>query len=169
MMEMGYKDAAEKLSQDSGYRLENPTVAAFRAAVLDGDWGKAEDLLNNAVIGGPANPSLRDGLILAQGANRNEMKLWLRRQKYLELLERRETARALVVLRTELTPLCGDEHHKLEFLSSLLMCTSVEDLKDKAEWDGAHGHSRHILLSELSSKLWCGALTSFFGSLNRLT
>ncbi|KAK3951223.1 WD40-repeat-containing domain protein [Pseudoneurospora amorphoporcata] len=148
--EMGYNDAAEKLSQDSGYRLENPTVAAFRAAVLDGDWGKAEELLNNAHFAGIANPGLRDGLILALGADRNMMKLWLRQQKYLELLERRETSRALMVLRTELTPLCGDQHQKLEFLSSLLMCTSAEDLKDKAEWDGARGESRHTLLSELS-------------------
>ena len=36
---------------------------------------------------------------------------------------------------------------------SLLMCQSTEDLKNKAEWDGAEGHSRHHLLSELSSKL----------------
>lgn len=35
---------------------------------------------------------------------------------------------------------------------SLLMCQSTEDLKSKAEWDGAEGHSRHHLLSELSSK-----------------
>ncbi|KAK3351680.1 WD40 repeat-like protein [Neurospora tetraspora] len=150
MTEMGYNDAADKLSQDSGYRLENPTVAAFRAAVLDGDWGKAEELLNNAHVAGIADPGLRDGLILAPGADRNMMKLWLRQQKYLELLERRETPRALVVLRTELTPLCGDQHQKLEFLSSLLMCASAEDLKEKAVWDGARGESRHALLSELS-------------------
>lgn len=37
-------------------------------------------------------------------------------------------------------------------LSSLLMCQSTEDLKVKAEWDGAEGESRHHLLSELSSE-----------------
>lgn len=31
------------------------------------------------------------------------------------------------------------------------MCQSSEDLKAKAEWDGAHGQSRQHLLSELSS------------------
>jgi WD repeat-containing protein 26 len=31
------------------------------------------------------------------------------------------------------------------------MCQSSEDLKAKAEWDGAHGQSRQQLLSELSS------------------
>ncbi len=32
------------------------------------------------------------------------------------------------------------------------MCQSTEDLKNKAEWDGAEGNSRHELLSNLSSK-----------------
>ena len=152
--EMGYKEAADKLSQDSGYQLENPTVAAFRAAVLDGEWGKAEELLDKAHFAGRPDPGFRDGLILASPVDRNTMKLWLRQQKYLELLEKRQTPRALTVLRTELTPLCGNQHQKLEFLSSLLMCASAEDLKDKAEWDGARGESRHNLLSELSSMLW---------------
>ena len=31
------------------------------------------------------------------------------------------------------------------------MCQSIEDLKEKANWDGAEGASRHQLLSELSS------------------
>lgn len=33
------------------------------------------------------------------------------------------------------------------------MCKSTDDLKSKAEWDGADGRSRQQLLSELSSKL----------------
>jgi WD40 repeat protein len=32
------------------------------------------------------------------------------------------------------------------------MCPTTEDLKEKAEWDGAEGTSRHRLLSDLSSK-----------------
>jgi hypothetical protein len=56
----------------------------------------------------------------------------------------------LMVLRTELTPVYHNVH-ELHFLSSLLMCPS-DELMAKAKWDGAHGQSRHILLSELSSK-----------------
>lgn len=77
------------------------------------------------------------------------MKCWLRQQKFLELLEERDTGRALTVLRGELTPLYQDTG-KLHFLSSLLMCRSTEDLKAKANWDGAQGQSRRMLLSELS-------------------
>lgn len=148
LSDMGYHSAAESVSRDSGYELESPTVAAFRTAVLDGSWARAEELLEGAVPSVSQRPG--NGLVLAAGADRNIMRVWLRQQKFLELLERRETSRALMVLRSELTPLCSEQHQKLHFLSSLLMCQSADDLKSKADWDGAHGESRRILLSELS-------------------
>ncbi|KAK3944121.1 vacuolar protein sorting-associated protein 1 [Diplogelasinospora grovesii] len=149
LSDMGYQTAAESVSRDSGFELERPAVAAFRTAVLDGAWGQAEELLSGAAAPGDRHQT-GNGLVLAPGADRNIMRIWLRQQKFLELLERRETARALMVLRSELTPLCSEQHQKLHFLSSLLMCQSPEDLKLKADWDGAFGHSRQILLSELS-------------------
>ncbi|KAM7186930.1 WD40-repeat-containing domain protein [Rhypophila sp. PSN 637] len=149
LSDMGYPAAAESVSRDSGYVLESPTVAAFRNSILDGAWAHAEELLSGAVSTGERLQE-GNGLVLAPGADRNLMRIWIRQQKFLELLERRETARALTVLRGELTPLCSEQHQKVHFLSSLLMCQSPDDLKSKANWDGAHGHSRQILLSELS-------------------
>lgn len=151
LADMGYSAAAESVSRDSGYVLESPTVAAFRTSILDGAWGRAEELLSGAVSPGERQQQ-ENGLVLAPGADRNIMRIWIRQQKFLELLERKETARALTVLRGELTPLCSEQHQKVHFLSSLLMCQSPEDLKSKANWDGAYGLSRQILLSELSSK-----------------
>ncbi|KAF6814450.1 WD domain-containing protein [Colletotrichum plurivorum] len=148
LSDMGYRGAAESVSRDSGYELESPTVAAFRSAVIRGEWGQAEQLLFGAVLSGDRSQQ-GNGLVLAPGSDRNVMRFWLRQQKFLELLEQRDTSRALMVLRTELTPLYQDTQ-KLHFLSSLLMCQSTEDLKVKAEWDGAHGQSRKVLLSELS-------------------
>ncbi|KAK0627045.1 WD40-repeat-containing domain protein [Immersiella caudata] len=148
LADMGYRSAAESVSRDSGYELESPTVSAFRTAVLDGSWARAEELLEGAVLAGSQRQG--NGLVLAVGADRNTMRVWLRQQKFLELLELREPTRALTVLRSELTPLCSEQHSKLHFLSSLLMCQSAEDLMSKADWDGAHGESRRILLSELS-------------------
>lgn len=148
--DMGYQDAARSVSRDSGYELENPTVAAFRSAVISGSWAEAEDLLLYA-----AEPDTdaadRNGLVLAKGSDRNLMRFWLRQQKYLELLEQRDTSQALSVLREELTPLYNDTS-KLHFLSSLLMSQSTEDLKARARWDGAAGRSRRALLSNLSSE-----------------
>lgn len=146
---MGFREAAALVSRDSGYELESPTVTAFRKAVLEGSWATAEELLESAV---PASEQQQadGGLLLAPGADPNTMRLWLRQQKYLELLEQQQTQPALRVLRNELTPICY-EHRQLHFLSGLLMCRSSEDLKTRADWDGAHGRSRQILLSELSS------------------
>ncbi|KAI1390950.1 WD domain-containing protein [Hypoxylon trugodes] len=150
LSDMGYQSAAQSVSQESGYELESPMVAAFRNAILKGDWSQAEELLAGAASSsGDRNGENGNGLVLANGADRQIMRFWIRQQKFLELLEQHETARALHTLRTELTPLYQDTQ-KLHFLSSLLMCQKAEDLKSKAEWDGAHGESRHILLSQLS-------------------
>jgi hypothetical protein len=149
LSDMGYREAAENVSQDSGFDLENTTVASFRTAVLAGSWGEAERLLGGAAAS-ESRYGNGNGLVLAPGSDRNVMRFWLRQQKFLELLEQKDTARALMVLRGELTPIYQDVS-KLHFLSSLLMCRSTEDLRSKANWDGAAGESRKELLSELSS------------------
>ncbi|KAG6004658.1 hypothetical protein E4U21_000882 [Claviceps maximensis] len=152
LSDMGYQAAAESVSQASGFKLESPAVAAFRSAVLAGSWTEAEDLLTGATISeqdGGHGPQ-GNGLVLAPGSNRIMMRFWLRQQKFLELLEKRDTSRALHVLRTEMTPLHQDTG-KLHLLSSLLMCPSTSDLMKKANWDGSRGESRKMLLAELSS------------------
>lgn len=174
--DLGYHSAAAALSKESGCELEGPTVAAFRNAVLQGKWADAEALLfghRGYDNGGGVDldghesygkssrkasrlswPSARiyGGLTLAEGANKDEMKFWMRQQKYLELLEARDLGNALMVLRQELTPLHQDTS-RLHALSSLMMCLSVEELKAQAQWDGANGESRTILLSELSKSI----------------
>ncbi|KAI0434719.1 WD40-repeat-containing domain protein [Xylaria sp. FL1042] len=149
LSDMGYHSAAQNVIETSGYELENPTVASFRTAILDGDWVEAEELLDVTVSSGEVGSSNSSGLVLATGADRNVMRFWIRQQKYLELLERKEPDKALMVLRNELTSLYHDTP-KIHFLSALIMCQSREDLLSKAGWDGANGESRRILLSELS-------------------
>lgn len=118
LMDMGYTGAAGVLGQESGFELESPSVAAFRNAVLEGEWAEAEELLfgsNRSPAEGGVSIN-GAGLALAEYADRDLMRFWLRQQKFLELLEQRDTGRALVVLRTELTPLYQDVS-KLHFLS----------------------------------------------------
>lgn len=114
---MGYHGAASQLSKESGYELEGPTVAAFRSAVLQGEWSEAEALLfgvdapeADGADNGEGTWRLQGikGLPLAETANKNEMLFALREQKYLELLEKRDLGSALMVLRQELTPLHQD-------------------------------------------------------------
>lgn len=143
--DLGYHAAAERVGQESGFEVESPDVVAFKQAVLSGSWSRSEELLCGQGARG-------DGLVLAPGADRNIMRFRLRQQKFLELLEQRETSRALVVLRQELTPLCQDQHQTLHILSRLLMCQDAEELRSRANWDGANGRSRQILLAQLSGE-----------------
>jgi len=137
LTDLGYQHAADTLVKESGYTLEGPTVAAFRSAVLNGDWAEAEELLFGTTSydngGGidldrtdgygkswaksrsTANTRHSGGLPLGEGANRDELLFWLKQQKYLELLERRDLGKALMVLRQELTPL----HHDVARLHTL--------------------------------------------------
>lgn len=144
--DLGYTEAAEKVAHESGFSVESGDVAAFRHAVLSGDWQHAEQLL----CGSGSNGS---GIVLAPGADRTAMRFELRQQKFLEHLERGEKQKALTVLRLELTPICHNRPQIIQALSRYLMTSGPEDLRNKANWDGANGRSRHILLSKLRGGL----------------
>ncbi|THW74114.1 WD domain-containing protein [Aureobasidium pullulans] len=144
LSDLGYQSTANQLSQESGFELEVPNVAAFRTAVQSGNWVEAEALLFGS--------SGREGLPLCEGAKRDDMVFLMRQQKYLELLELRDLSKALMVLRQELTPLHHDVS-RLHALSSLIMCRGADDLRQQARWDGANGSSRKDLLSELSRSI----------------
>lgn len=116
LTDLGYNGAAATLSQESGYDLESPLVAAFRNAVLQGEWAEAEELLFGGSTEEGGVSIHGTGLVLQDGVDKNVMRFWLRQQKYLELLEQRDAGRALMVLRLELTPLYQDTG-KLHFLS----------------------------------------------------
>lgn len=111
LYDLGYDGAAAALSRESGFELESPAVAAFRSAVLDGQWAEAEHILLESFrpdeeADTEDGPSLTWGkLALAENADKNEMLFCLRQQKFLELLEARDLGAALMVLRQELTPL----------------------------------------------------------------
>ena len=114
--DLGYQESAEKLVHESGFELERPSVAAFRHAVLQGEWAEAESLLfgshppdeGGGVSINNGDGMYHEGLLLAEGVNKDELKFQLRVQKYLELLEERDLGGALMVLRQELTPLDQD-------------------------------------------------------------
>ncbi|KAL9098408.1 MAG: hypothetical protein Q9163_005925 [Psora crenata] len=150
--ELGYKAAAETLSQESGYKAENPPVAAFRHSILEGSWSKAEALLIGRVSepegGGVSisngNTHHRAGLKLVEDADQDQMRFMIREQKYLELLRRGDRAKALRVLQTELQPLNYDTS-RLHLLSGLMVSHSTDDQDMDTVWE-----SRQKLLTELS-------------------
>jgi len=108
LTDLGYNGAASSLSQESGYDLESPAVAAFRNAVLQGEWTEAEELLFGGSTEEGGVSISGNGLVLQEDMDKNAMRFGLRQQKFLELLEQQDTGRALIVLRQELTPLYQD-------------------------------------------------------------
>lgn len=121
LQDLGYTASASNLGQESGFELESSQVAEFRDAIMQGSWVVAESLLfdgsSSAKIGAEnGTESTSRGLSLADHAQPDLMRFWLREQKFLELLEARQTHQALRVLRTELTPVNHDVD-KLHFLS----------------------------------------------------
>lgn len=133
--DLGYGGAASTLSAESGYELETLGVATFRSAVLGGRWSEAERILIQSFKNGSTNnqkPPPEETLVLAESAERNEMLFYLRQQKFLELLEARDVASALTVLRQELTPLNYDidRLHALSRSGFLLCASSVITLTD---------------------------------------
>ncbi|KAI7864607.1 WD40-repeat-containing domain protein [Spinellus fusiger] len=85
---------------------------------------------------------------LAQPKQKTHIIFLIRQQRFLELLEKKKTLKALYILRTQLTPLAinMDRVHEL---SSLVLCSTPDDVKQQAQWDGADGKSRELLLVEL--------------------
>ena len=114
--DLGYHGSANRLSQESGYEVESPAVAAFRTAILQGQWPEAEALLfgvDSEADGGGVSISNGyshhlEGLKLVSDADPDNMRFSIREQKYLELLEKMETTTAIMVLRHELQPLRQD-------------------------------------------------------------
>ncbi|EMR10228.1 hypothetical protein PNEG_01500 [Pneumocystis murina B123] len=134
LKDFGYKSSVSHLEQESGFSVESTHVLQFRKSILTGDWKHAEELLSFLYI----NEEVPTNILF-----------YLRQQKFLELLEEKKMPEALSVLREELSPLDYNKE-RLHFLTSLIMSSSVNDLKRRASWDGANGISRQKLLKQIS-------------------
>ncbi|KAG9303962.1 hypothetical protein G9A89_005872 [Geosiphon pyriformis] len=134
LQNMGYSQSAALLESESGFPLESQAVAQFREGVLKGDWDLIESLLPTLEL-----DHTKDTVVV---------KFLIRQQKYLELLEAEHKMKALIVLQRELTPL-NYNLERLHALPSFAMCSNTDDLKRRADWDGANGASRQKLLLEL--------------------
>ncbi|KAF7778551.1 hypothetical protein Agabi119p4_2896 [Agaricus bisporus var. burnettii] len=134
LRDVGYSESAATLEAESGYAMESVEVSQFRRYILDGLWPKAEASLSRLFKGN------EEGLC--------DARFLISQQKYLELLEAKKTTAALQVLRNELAPM-NTEAEQLHTLSSFLMCSDPEELRQRTGWDGASGSSRQQLLNDL--------------------
>ncbi|NXR46818.1 WDR26 protein, partial [Hippolais icterina] len=154
---LGLNQTVDLLMQESGCRLEHPSATKFRNHVMEGEWDKAENDLNElkALVHSPHAIVVRGILELFQSCVVGlivRMKFLLLQQKYLEYLEDGKVLEALQVLRCELTPLKYNTE-RIHVLSGYLMCSHAEDLRAKAEWEGKGTASRSKLLDKLQTYL----------------
>ncbi|PHH53616.1 putative WD repeat-containing protein [Ceratocystis fimbriata CBS 114723] len=149
--DMGHEKIANDLAAESGYCLETPTVSDLRAYILQGSWPEAENLIVRASTHeSPANRE-SNNLILKHDADKDSLIFQIRQQKFFELLESGNTGLALLALRTDLTPLVKrSDESRLNFLASLLMCSSPESLKQKGDLPDTVEEARQKLLASIS-------------------
>ncbi|EPQ30427.1 uncharacterized protein PFL1_01953 [Pseudozyma flocculosa PF-1] len=168
LRDLGFESSAKALEAESGLTLEHPSITAFRGAVLSGDWRNAERLLIDGLNyaarkasrghvriasnggGEPSTLPLDSVLRRPDVTGLDSIRFMIQRQRYLELLEARQTKKALSVLRDRLTPINQDTE-QLHLLSSLVMCANPEELQRRADWDGSRGESRRRLLVDIES------------------
>uniref|UniRef100_A0AAX7SYJ9 WD repeat-containing protein 26 n=1 Tax=Astatotilapia calliptera TaxID=8154 RepID=A0AAX7SYJ9_ASTCA len=152
---LGLNQTVDLLMQESGCRLEHSSATKFRNHVMEGEWDKAENDLNElrALMHSP-NAIVVNYLLYtcASLLSTQRMKFLLLQQKYLEYLEDGKVLEALQVLRGELTPLKYNTD-RIHVLSGYLMCSHAEDLRAKAEWEGKGTASRCRLLDKLQTYL----------------
>ncbi|KAI3653397.1 hypothetical protein MP228_001344 [Amoeboaphelidium protococcarum] len=149
--DLGYQQSVKILEKESGYKSETDVIGKFRLAILNGDWLQANDLMKELKM---------------DPANVDQFKFLMYKQHFLELLEERNLKDALGVLRNDIATLstssvansvgataAGAVNSKdsLHQLSSLIMCSSVQDLKDKSGWMGKGEISRQQLFDELQA------------------
>ncbi|KDN53451.1 WD40 repeat-like protein [Tilletiaria anomala UBC 951] len=145
------------LMYSASRRPHSSVTVAVTAAQADGGKNGAPSASSSGVMNGvghsaaPAHaPAVQIESVLRSPETRNweYIKFLIQQQRYLELLEAKQTAKALSLLRRRLAPLnYGSE--RLQQLSSLVICASSEELREKAHWEGTGEASRRRLLREI--------------------
>ena len=171
---------------ESGYRMEAPRVTQFRYSVLKGRWSEAEACLPMMGVHDPHILQVSDTdrsctnlesymLILVDCA------LFDKPAEVFRVIRGAEYHRSFTGSKSR----TGTTEYRCWkitffinvstvlwtcpipvpwFFNRFIMCSTAEDLKRRANWDGANGGSRQELLSELQSmsQSHCHSLTSTF-------
>ncbi|CAN8066744.1 unnamed protein product [Agarophyton chilense] len=132
---LGYTSSARALEKETGVEAMSQQMRTLRHCVLEGKWDQLERVLAQVTVFKSDNDARAARFVLYE-------------QKFLELLEAGHTADALECLRNDLTRLSPDPKllHKLPLLC---MCTTADEVRDRAEWPGAGPESRTAVLEKL--------------------
>jgi len=135
--EMGLSDSAAALEKESGVVLQDPSVVRLCEGIMSGEWTQVQSLLNEVSFSSRNNKIKAERLVHVQ--------------IYLEHLESKRTIEALTVLRGKLA--AESTQSELQWLSSLVICNTPEELRTQSRWDGATGMSRQAVVDDIKLHL----------------
>lgn len=136
LVSMGLKQTVDLLIEESGLSgLDHPVASRFQKYVLAGEWEKASAMVEEVAIYSEGDKK----------ANIQEMRRVIAEQKFLEFIDDNQQIEALKCLRSEIRPLTEDMK-RVQYLASLLMCKSIEEVRSKANWLGKGSESRQNVI-----------------------
>jgi len=137
LQDFGYSKAVQTLESESGIAFQNKSAMELCESIINGKWDKLDKTISSLHL---------------EKQTEKKTRFLVFQQKFLELLESKQTKLALECLRNEISPL-GHDIKEVHKLSSLMLCPNVEELYKKANWDGMKGHSREKVVSSLRGVL----------------
>lgn len=138
LISMGLKETVDLLIKESGLEgLDHPLASKLQQHILGGEWERAKKTVE----------LIASHLEGDKKSNIDSMKLMIAEQKFLELIEDNHHIQALKCLRSEISPLTNDMK-KVQHLATILMCKSVEDVKQRTNWKGKGHRSRQELIEK---------------------
>jgi WD repeat-containing protein 26 len=135
---LGYTSAARELEGESGIAALSPNMRRLRECVLSGEWSEVESVFEAA-----SGSCTGDGDWAAA-------RFVVYEQQFLELLDAGKVSDALLCLRGSLAR-CSKEASALHKLPLLCMCSSPEEVRERANWAGTGIQTRTEVLHKLQS------------------
>lgn len=133
---LGYTAAARALEAESGTSALSPTMRRLRECILSGTWEEIEPVFSAA------------GDAFLCEADMRAARFVVYEQQFLELLEAGNVPDALHCLRNNLVN-CTTDSGLLHRLPLLCMCSSPNEIRKRAKWEGTGLASRTAVLRKL--------------------
>ncbi|OLY79335.1 WD repeat-containing protein 26 [Smittium mucronatum] len=134
LWDLGLRDSFNKLQEESGYLMEEPSVYDFKESIIRGEWEKAIQLID---------------LLPVKSKNKRQLIVFkIKRQEYLEALEAKRIKTALTILQSELSVLSSDSA-EISLLSRLMMFSDPEKFRNMISWFGNVEETRQELVDSL--------------------
>ena len=143
MHELGYHSSAAALEREAGVRLKSDMVTQLQAAVLHGRWQEVDALARRGELGLSERQEAR-------------CRFLVKRQEFLQLVERDQVPAAMECLQAHLTPLAhhaGEDKEELHKLARLLVCNDAAELCQAADWPSTDAQRRKQVLAQVHACL----------------